>query len=424
LEPGPLLKELKNTLYHALLSSKMIDVSMSHSHPFDYALGKKGKSIQIQCKDDKGLRLALSFLARIDLNDIFNFTENVKEKFSLRAIEIGRKVNNCHEHKEKALELGYSHIIFNEPVSGVHAIKTGLRVSNLSEKGFKVAGDHDFYVFASEAENKLHADEDLILADVFKRELEWLEASDRQVWYELPGNISSSTIKALDIRAKKTSLIVGKECIEKLKKESRISTSILVAHEVRFPLWPTLENEADDSLALMKGHNYCGLYLKVDRLPKEEGLLDLNLWALAQAQIRGGSTKEWTRAWLNKKGMAEPLEEASLLAQQFKVKLNPSKTLFNKLLCEIQLLEEKTSSPQFTAFFRDARRLLHKNLQENQINIPYVLRDEDFASSFYTGAVAQGGSSIRTQAEVFVKNIIDDSELGEDLKGIYNQNTL
>ena len=424
MEPSPLLKELKNTLYHELLTSKMIDTSMSFSLPFDYTLSKKGKSVFLECKDEAGEWAALSFLSRIDLKEILNFTDKIQIKFPVRAIELKRCVDNQDAHKIKALELGFSHLVFNQAVKGESKVKAGLRVTDLTEKGFHVLGAHKFYVYRSEAVKWIEEEKELILTDLFKRELEWLEKSDKEVWFELPDNISPTALKALDIRAKRTRLIIRGELVSKLRKESKIGTSLLVTHEIRYSLWPTLEKSASDYLDCMKGHHYSGLYVKVDRLPREQGLLDLNLWSLAHAQIRGCSVSELMQTWLNNKGLKEPFNEATALANLIKVEINPSKIIYNKILLDIQLLEEKSENAQFRAFARDVRRLLHKALQESQINIPYVLRDEDFAPSFYTHAASHGGSSILTQAEVVIKKNIDTGELADSLREIYFQNTL
>lgn len=422
MEPRPLLKELKNTLYHELLSSKVIDTEMFDSTPFDYTLTKKGKSIRIECRDERGEWLALSFLSRVDLKEILNFTKRVEVKFPIRAIELNVSVENQDAHKLKTLELGFTHLVLNQAVKGNSYVKTGLRVTDLTSKGFHVPGDHQFYVYRSEAEKWLESEKELILTDLFKRELEWLEKSDREVWFELPETISPSSIKALDIRAKRTRLIFKSEVVEKLRTEGKIGTSLLVSHEITHSLWPTFERIS--SFHQIKGHNYSGLLLKVDRLPKGRSLLELNLWVLAQAQIRGDSIEDLQQIWLNNTGVKAPFIESTSLAQLFKRGLPSSKTFYNKVLCDIQLLEEQTNHPQFLAFARDARRLLHKALQDSQVNIPYVLRDEDFTPSFYTCAVSHGGSSIRTQAEVGVKKNIDPRDLDEILREIYLQNTL
>ncbi len=402
----------------------MIDTFMLFSQPFDYRLSKKGRSVFLESKDEGGEWSALSFLSRIDLKEILNFTDPIQIRFPLRALELKRTVENQDTQKIKALELGFSHLVLNQAVKGASVLKTGLRVTDLTREGFHIAGDHQFYVYRSEALKWLDEEKELILTDLFKRELEWLERSDKEVWFELPENISLTAIKALDIRAKKTRLIIKGEFVNKLRKEGKIGTSLLVSHEISYSLWPTLEKGAGEYLEGMKGHNYSGLYIKVDRLPKDEGMLDLNLWALAHAQIRGCSVGELMQAWLNKKGFNEPYNEATALANLFKTQINPSKIIFNKILCDIQLLEEKTENVQFRAFTRDLRRLLHKALQENQINIPYVLREEDYAPSFYTHAASHGGSSILTQAEVVVKKNIDSGEWNESLREIYLQNTL
>lgn len=403
---SPLLKELKNTVYEAAISRKVIDASFH----FDYSLEKRGKGIRLSARDENGERLALSFLSRVDSKEILHFADEINVRFPVRAIEVTREVSDARAHQEKAIELGYSHLILNQAKRHPY-IKTGLRVSGLTEEGFHVPGEHDFYVYTSEASRP---DDDFILSDLFKRELERLEKSDKAVWFELPSSVTPAIIKALDIRMKKGRLILKPEFPVALKKEGRIGSSLLVSHEMRYPLWPVLEAP---QMAGLKGHNYAGLYVKVDRLPKDLGVLDRNLWAIAQAAIRGGAVEEYIQG-------EGPIEEATRLADRFKRGLNPSKTLFTQILCEIQMLEEQTSSPQFRAFFRDARRLLHKKLQDNQINIPYVLREEDFAPSFYTHAVSQGGSSIRTQAEVVIKKSIDSEGLDSTLREIYESNTI
>lgn len=402
----------------------MIDILTLDAKPYDYALSKKGKSILLECKDEKGELAGLSFLSRIDLKEILNYCEKIQIKFPIRAIEIKRTVENQEAHKLKAEELGYTHLVFNQAVKGYSHCVCGLRVTDLPEEGFQIPGEHRFYVYRSEAQKRIENEKELTLLDLYKKELEGLEKSDKEVWFELPDQLSIKAIKALDIRAKKTKLIIRGAGVEKLKKESKISTSLLVLHEIKNALWPVFQTGLQESLDDMKGHNYGGLFITVDRLPKGEGILDLNLWTIAQAQIRGSSIKSLQKAWLSKKEMNEPFEEATLLANLFNGSIPASKTLFNKILCDIQLLEDKTKSEQFRAFFRDVRRLLHKSLQDNQINIPYVLREEDFLPSYYTHAVSHGGSSIMTQAEVSVKKNIDLRDLDDSLREIYFQNTL
>lgn len=424
------LKGLKNTLYQDLLSGYSLDLIPSELKSGTYSIKCVGKKLEVRFKDERGELNALSFLNRVDPSDWINYEGLIHEKYPERALYITRPFSKDLYDlvASKIASLGFTHVITE--------VKDEALFDVFHEYGLKyglagVKGDfpHDFYYA-----NSVIGDDspDLLFSERIIKEIE--SHNENELWFELPKyDFNKNILNKIDIYNKRYAHLIL-ETLDPLREIKHLGSPLHLKVNLERGLWPVLTHlDFEPFISGIERHPIKGLIVKTPFIPGGAGFSELNLWALAQAQIRGDSLEKLTLSWLKKvkgkdfnlKILKEMTRVSSELGQ-----LNPGKAkiLGAKLLNEIILIEEDSKGSPLEnharLFTLDARRILAHFLQENNVHLTYVLRDEDFQNSFYTEAYSMGGSSVKTAAKISLVNLSEPLKYEGKLKELFLENSL
>ncbi len=418
------LKGLKNTLYKELLSGYTLEFFRDEIGKGNYSIKCLPGKTFVTSQDELGEINALSLLNALDFSEWKNFEGVVSIKKNSRALFLSSYLSKewYESVARQVKKLGFTHFITKVQDEELKVIinNYGLQYGYCGLEGDFVP---DFYYYAPTINNE----KEFLYEETLVKDLKKLQ---KTVWFRLPKKpLTDSILRKVDLYNTKACPLVLHE-LSALRNLKKIGSPLFFKIKVERPLWPlTSVLESDSFLTGLDRHPIEGLIVETPLLPKEKSFLEMQLWAVSQVQIRGGRIETLMEAWLYRKGVHHLplLKKAHEIAKDLELlKEDPHpRLLSSKILCDIQILEEKLRGErELKLFLLDARRILAHFLQENSIHLPQVLREEDYENSFYTEAHPLGGSSLKTSSKIILKDHSQTLKYEGELKALYMENSL